>query len=508
MDSSPTPTPTHFNPPVSASTLLSRLRRAQTDPSTNLPLPRLRTGVGDIDSYLLAGGIQRGCVVGVSSGYGGSRREGYARPGDAEGDTGRLITLHILAKSLLERPHSHASIIDSTGSFPLVLLAGVVRWCVERGVGSGSGVGGEGGGGGAGGEGGRRKGEGEGGKRGVEEKVNAVLERVAVTRVFDIEGLWEVLGEVDGGATRGADRRDEAKEASMGEGGKAENRGVDEEGGGGDEQPMEVLPTAAGMREIMDSEEEDDDDDLATQRPPNPVPQNPQKKPSLNTNNHKPLAPGTHPTTEIILLDNLTTLTTTLFSHTSPPLAHRLLSQLSRTLTTISRSSSITIFLLNTLVRKSTKTAGNQEQQRKKEQDKQHSVFAGMTATPSWGGVFDGFVDLHLMCFAVPWGREDAEGVFGVEHQDGEDGDGEDGEYDGRAKREGMGRQEERGKGGDIKFANVIEVLKDECPQLERWEGVSGGERPRRGVDREKRWASFGVVVGVGLVDEVFGGVE
>ncbi|OBT90146.1 hypothetical protein VE02_00944 [Pseudogymnoascus sp. 03VT05] len=515
MPPSPTPTPTNFHPPVSASTLLSRLRRTQTDPSTNLPLPRLRTGVADIDSYLLAGGIQRGCVVGVSSGYGGSRREGYTRPGDAEGDTGRLITLHILARSLLERPHSHVSIIDSTGSFPLVVLAGVVRWCVERGVGSGSDVGG---GGGAGGEGGGAGGVGgqggKGGKMGVEEKVNAVLERVGVTRVFDIEGLWEVLGEVGGGAGVG-----NANAASVGEEGDAvagDGEG-EKEGGGGDGPPEEVLKSA-GTREIMDSEDDDDDDnDLATQRIPNPVPQNPHKKPSLDTNtnthHHKPAAPAapfTHPTTEIILLDNLTTLTTTLFSHTSPPLAHRLLSQLSLTLSTLAHSSSVTIFLLNTLVRKSTKTAaGNQEQQRKKEQDKQRSVFAGMTATPSWGGVFDGFVELHLMCFALPGGREDAEGVFGVEHQDGQDGqDGEDedGEDDEGAKGEGVGRPEGRGKEGDIRFANVIEVLKDECPQLERWEGVSGGGRPRRGLDREKRWASFGVVGGVGLVDEVFGG--
>ncbi|OBT42333.1 hypothetical protein VE00_06502 [Pseudogymnoascus sp. WSF 3629] len=486
--SSSSSTPPNFHPPVSASTLLSRLRRAQTDPSTNLPLPRLRTGVGDIDSYLLAGGVQRGCVVGVSSGYGGSRREGYTRPGDAEGDTGRLLTLHILTKSLLERPHSHASVIDATGSFPLVLLAGVVRWCVERGVGSGAGEGG---------------GRGVKGGRGVEEKVNAVLERVGVTRVFDIEGLWEVLGEVGGGGVG------DTKASSVGEEGgtDAEDRemGDEKEWEGGGRLPREALPSAAAMREIMDSDDDDDDDDLSTQRLPNPPPQNPQAKPSLNTNTHHhkppaPAAPATHPTTEIILIDNLTTLINTLFSHTSTPLAHRLLSQLSRTLTTLSHSSSVTIFLLNTLVRKSTKSASNSEQQRKKEQEKQHSVFGGMTATPSLGVVFDGFVDLHLMCFALPRGREDAEGVYGVElpDDDGESQGDEGGEEDGR------GRQE--GKGGDIRFANVIEVLKDECPKLERWEGVSGGERPGRGVDREKRWASFGVVGGVGLVDEVFEG--
>ncbi|ELR07974.1 hypothetical protein GMDG_02833 [Pseudogymnoascus destructans 20631-21] len=259
---------------------------------------------------------------------------------------------------------------------------------------------------------------------------------------------------------------------------------------------------SAGTREIMDSDadDDDDDDDLATHHPPTPVPQNPQKKPSLNTptNHHTtptPFAPVTPPTTEIILLDNLTTLITTLFSRTSTPLAHRLLSQLSLTLSTLARSSSVTIFLLNTLVRKSAKTAGNPEQQRKKEQQKQHSVFAGMTATPSLGVVFDGFVELHLVCFALPRGREDAEGVYGVELPDDEDGTG--------AEERGDNRQRGSAEGG-IRFANVIEVLKDDCPQLERWEGVSGGKRPRKKGDRENRWASFGVVGGVGLVEEVF----
>ncbi|KFZ05263.1 hypothetical protein V501_08510 [Pseudogymnoascus sp. VKM F-4519 (FW-2642)] len=491
MSSSSSSSPQHFHPPVSASTLLSRLRKSQIDPGTGLKLSRLRTGVRDVDEYLLAGGVQRGCVVGVSSGYGGERRGGYMRPGDAEGDTGRLVAMHILARSLLERPHSHASIIDSTGSFPLALFAGVVRWCVERGGGSG--------GGGAGGAGG--KGEGGKGKVGVEEKVNAVLERVGVTRVFDIEGLWEVLGEVGGGATGGGEEGNGEEGVSMEERGRtAEDRGLqdEKEGGRGDGLPEEEVPSAAGVREIMDSDD-DEDDDLATQLPPNPAPQTSTKD---STRNQKPSAPSkTHPTTEIILLDNLTTLITTLFSRTSTPLAHRLLAQLSLTLTTLARSSGVTIFLLNTMVRKSAKTAaGNPEQQRKKEQEKQHSVFAGMTATPSLGMVFDGFVDLHLMCFALPRGTEDAEGVFGVEQPDDEGVEPPDDET---GADEGGGNRQRGGGEGNIRFANVIEVLKDECPQLERWEGVSGG-RPSRGVDREKRWAAFGVIGGVGLVDEVF----
>lgn len=479
-----------FHPPVPASTILSQLRKTQTDPSTGLKLPRLRTGVGDIDDYLLFGGVQRGCVVGVSSGYVVSGREGgrgYASGGDAEGDTGRLSTLHVLARTLLERPHAQASVIDATGSFPLVLLAGVVRWCVERGVGVGT----------AGGGGG-----------GVEERVNGVLERVGITRVFDVEGLWEVLGEV-GGGNRGAEGGGEAKGVEMDEkGGTAEDRGLDEEGGMHDGPPEEVLPSA-GTPEIMDSEEDDDDDDdLDTNRPAKPEPQPPTKEPSLNTRSHKASALAipsrTHLITEIVVVDNLTTLITTLFAHTSPPAAHALLAQLALTLTTLTHSSSLTVFLLNTLVKKSTK-AKNANPERRRQ--RQHSVFAAMTATPSLGMVFDNFVDLHLMCHSLPARAGDAEGVYGVERRDNEDGDGGSGE-DAGTGAEGKGdRQRERGgEVGDIRFANVVEVLKDECPQLERWEGVSCEERPGRVVNREQRWATFRVTQGVGLEDDEFGG--
>ncbi|KFY82973.1 hypothetical protein V498_08366, partial [Pseudogymnoascus sp. VKM F-4517 (FW-2822)] len=133
-------TPIRFHPPISASTLLSQLRRTQADPSTDLKLGRLSTGVEDIDSHLLGGGIQRGCIVGVSSGYGGGGERRCASPGDeADGDTGRLIALHVIARTLLERPDAGASVIDAMGSFPLALFAGVIRWHAERGVGLGAG---------------------------------------------------------------------------------------------------------------------------------------------------------------------------------------------------------------------------------------------------------------------------------------------------------------------------------------------------------------------------------
>ncbi|KFY88220.1 hypothetical protein V500_06502 [Pseudogymnoascus sp. VKM F-4518 (FW-2643)] len=137
-----------------------------------------------------------------------------------------------------------------------------------------------------------------------------------------------------------------------------------------------------------------------------------------------------------------------------------------------------------------------------RERQRQHSVFGAMTASPSLGMVFDNFVGLHLMCHALPKRVGDTEGVYGVERRDGDVGSGED---DGTAV-EGRENRHPGGVGGeDIRFANVVEVLKDECPQLERWEGVSGEERPGRVVNREQRWATFRVARGVGLEDDEFG---
>ncbi|KFY66881.1 hypothetical protein V497_00664 [Pseudogymnoascus sp. VKM F-4516 (FW-969)] len=252
----------------------------------------------------------------------------------------------------------------------------------------------------------------------------------------------------------------------------------------------------------MDSED-DDDDDLNTQRPSKSPPQPPTKPPASKATT--PTKPTAHQTTEILLVDNLTTLITTLFALTSPSAAHALLSQLSRTLATLTRSSSLTVFLLNTLVVKPPKfRQGMEGQQPEQQREKRGSVFRGMKATPSLGMVFENFVDLHLLAHRLPRGVGDAEGVYGVELA----GTGEEGKEDGGGSPRGGegrgGRNIGGGNGESIRFANVVEVLKDECPNLERWEGVGGEERPGRWVGREKRWAVFKIVEGVGLEDDEF----
>lgn len=149
---------------------------------------RVRTECTEVDE-LLGGGLERGILVGIS----------------AEGNERRLISLHLLASILVSHLRSPASIspkiisraiiIDTTGSFPLALLAKVLKARLAAANAKTA-----------------RAGNQTGNFEEVEidikntddvdADVQKCLEMVAISRVFDIEGLWEVLGEV------GRDSRD------------------------------------------------------------------------------------------------------------------------------------------------------------------------------------------------------------------------------------------------------------------------------------------------------------
>jgi hypothetical protein len=451
--------PLPFRPPVPASTILSQLLALQTSPSRHPVSSKLTTGLAEIDSHVLRGGIPRGCVVGISSGVGAADAEEAVF---LEGlSAGRLVALHLLVRSLLERPGSRAAIVDSTGGFPLRVLARVVRWQVER-RGRGLDVG-----------------EGEGG---VEERVNGVLERVSITRVFDVEGLWEVLGELRSGTEQtGATTEPEDVVQTSGK----DVRPLPSSDASKDIFGNERDERRAGnmIVEIMDSEEEDDDDDLSS-----PISAGRQiSSPKLSSRPHEksdarssnPPSSREPPTTEIILIDTLTSLITTLFANTERSNAHTILASLSHVLTSLTRSSNLAVFLLNTLTsRPSYKVSSTQ--------GRQTSIFAGVTSTPSLGIIFDNFVDLHLICHSLPATAEDAEKFYDVRTQGSEDGE--------RAENAMAGQ-----KSDDVRFANVIEVLRDEAPGPDRWIGVQDGEKPRKLTSREQMWAAFGITDTVGL---------
>lgn len=172
------------------------------------------------ESVLLGGGLERGCVVGVSAEEGGAD------------DIGLVMGLQTIARLLLlggfggreetkgRRPR--AMIITTMGMGAVVRL---LREVLEPQIADMRR------------EGGRGEAETDG-----KEVLKEVLERIAISRVFDVPGLWEVFGELEhlppsqelgeetaAGSQRG--RRNASQEEALGCGGRASSLDVAPDGG-------------------------------------------------------------------------------------------------------------------------------------------------------------------------------------------------------------------------------------------------------------------------------------
>ncbi|CAJ2504249.1 Uu.00g116430.m01.CDS01 [Anthostomella pinea] len=205
----------HYFPlePVSGATLLG-LEVARREGLARKG--RLKMGCGEVDEAALMGGLERGGVVGVSA---------------EEGDFGMLLGLQTIAHSLVfpappttnsnENPSSDSkttppprpraaiiTILPATTILPT--LRDVIKAQVQIKLGPASpGV--------------------------VDAEVRRCLELISLSRVFDIEGLWQVLGELE----------DQAQ--------AADTAAVPDDGG-----EEEEIPTAA-QRQLEDDEEEADE---------------------------------------------------------------------------------------------------------------------------------------------------------------------------------------------------------------------------------------------------------
>ncbi|KAF5873277.1 putative fasciclin domain family protein [Botrytis fragariae] len=448
--------------PITADQLLDLEERQRTlfNEKDNGPA-RIKTGCQEIDEYVLCaakdqsnGGFERGIVVGLS-----------AADGD-ESIGSRVISLNLIASVLLQhidlvnviqKSQSESGnttkpkvvVIDTTGSFNLPLLVKILRSRLLK----------------------RRYemrskdditmnlNDGQNTDESVEidtqKEVNALLELVAISRVFDIEGLWEVLSEL--GQPNDLSRND-----------------------GGDQEIPITIPSRTSNPvegkaeqlhkipdEICDSEEEDIE---LTPPPPPPV------KPTA------PLPSSTETTPEILIIDSMHHLISHLFTHSEKVSAHNLLSLLSRTLHTLTHTQNILTILHNTTI--STKSNfTTQQPSRQPPPPNLHphppppptiqSIFTSTAQKPSLGRIFDDFLNLHIMISKLPKKREDAE-IFYCR--------------DGTTSHFGN---------EDVACSFVFEVLRDECPVL-------GGDRKlgRRFGDREQRWGFLRWGMGMG------GGVE
>ncbi|TGO62050.1 hypothetical protein BOTNAR_0119g00140 [Botryotinia narcissicola] len=434
------PAPAH---PITADQLLEleERQRALFNEKGSGPA-RIRTGCQEIDNYVLCagkgrldGGFERGIVVGLSAADG------------EESTSSRVISLNLIASVLLRhidlvnviqnfqsestnRSKPKVVVIDTTGSFNLPLLVKILRTRLLK----------------------RRyemrsrnditinlnNGQNTDESTGIDiqKEVNALLELVAISRVFDIEGLWEVLSELE--------RPDDL----------FRNNGDDQEMPAtilsrtskhvaGKIEPLHKIPD-----EICDSEDED-----IELTPPPPV------EPPVLT----PIPSSTETSPEILIIDSMHHLITHLFTHSEKVSAHNLLSLLSHALHTLTRTQNMLTILHNTTTStKPTFANRNSSRQPPPPPPTIQSIFTFPAQKPSLGRIFDDFLNLHIMISKIPKKRGDAETLYARDENTSHVGS------------------------EDVAYSFVFEVLRDECPVL-------GGERKvgRRFGDREQRWGVF-----------------
>jgi hypothetical protein len=252
--------------------------------------------------------------------------------------------------------------------------------------------------------------DGEGGD--ARAKVRGHLERVMLSCVFDMEGLWEVVSGLD-------------------------------------------APPSPSEKEIKDSQDEDDedeDDGVTSKQGP-----------------------------DVIVITHFGLLMTALFTHRSKPSAHETARLLASHLRHLARSlpSAPLILLLNSTA--SADTAARKDATAKPLDPTLRSVFnppplpgygppnhhpgqdLSRRNKPTFGLIFSGFLDLHLLCTKVP--RTDADVDAG------------------------------EGGGETVEYATVVEVLLDE---LGVWPGSKPGETGNTHIGqkrrfREQRWGAVSV---------------
>jgi hypothetical protein len=291
----------------------------------------------------------------------------------------------------------------------------------------------------------------------VDKDVQLCLEMVAISRVFDTEGLWEVLGEV------GRDNISNDDSSIL-------PSSLDPETN--DRSPQR--PT-----EILDSEEELTPEEI--------TPTTPRNQDSSSG-------------TEIIIIDNITHIITEFLARKEKSEAHGLLTLLSITLHTMTHTSNILTILHNgTVPSKSTSTStsnytypttttSRNQYPRHPQIPNPTSIFLSNPTKPALGQIFMQFPELHLFLSKLPKSREDAEVLYGQDE-------------------DSLTSYQK-----EVRYCFVVEVLKDETPNLgvqnNKETGKGKGKETDRGKEkgekfgwREQRWTAVEIAAdGVGFV--------
>lgn len=410
----------HFSlEPISAAVLADRgvVRRDGVK-----SLGKCRTGCADLDNYMLLGGLERGCVVGISA---------------EEEDIGVQLGLQTLGHSLCDDAVKKCLVITPR---PPATILGALRdgfraELVGRKVPATE----------------------------LNARVRTCLDRVMLSCVFDLDGLWEVLADLDKATSSESSPARAADNPTPQEKEKEEKEM--------DKEPPPVL-------EIQDSEDEgfssaEETEELPTRASPKQQPE--QSLPDM------------------IVVTHFSSIMTSLFTHREKSAAHAALQLLASHLHYLSRNlpTSPLILLLNSTTTPDTAPSkphspvryGSPQRGVSKAMDQTlRSIFhpppppsgygyptaAAAASTmrrvkPSFGLVFSQLLDLHMLVTRVPRGKDDAESMAA----------------------EG---------GGQV--VQVVEVLLDD---MGVWEGRRGTRK-----NREQRWGAV-VVDDNGRVRDAFG---
>ncbi|KAK7422335.1 hypothetical protein QQZ08_009557 [Neonectria magnoliae] len=368
--------------PLSASVLADKEAKRR-DAAT--ALGACRTGCSDLDDYVLLGGFERGSVIGLSA---------------EDEEMGVKLGLQTLAHSLCREGSVVRGLVITPK--PASAVLGGLRDAVRAEL--------------------KANGAAE---ADVAARTRAGLERVMLSCVFDLDGLWEVLADLD-------------RPTVSGMGGEKEKEEEEE----GEEEHSNVV----AVDEIADSQDEDEDDyDEPLLLDPQPSPR------TTNTN--------TNTLPDIIVVTHFSSLLTSLFTHREKSAAHSTLQLLGAHLRDLTRNlpTSPLVLLLNST--SSSSTSAQSADKKAPLDPTLRSIFnppppPGYAAVaharrskPSFGLVFAQLLDVHLLCTRLPRARDDAEAAV---------------------------------RGGGVRTAVVVEVLLDE---MGLWEGCKGARR-----DREQRW--------------------
>lgn len=261
---------------------------------------------------------------------------------------------------------------------------------------------------------------------------------VAISRVFDVEGLWEVLGEV--GHEQILLSNEKGNPVFEGSSPPWATQNLSPE------KPPQVL---------------DSEDDEEVEISPIKAP----RKEKATENEDEGM--------EMVIVDNMTQIINELFGRREKNEAHALLASLSRTIHTLSHSQNTLTILHNTTT---SSPYTNTYAQSKHTLSTMKSVFEANPVKPSLGVIFSQFVELHVLISKIPKGKRDAEILYGQD-DDIQDNVG-------------------------ISFCYVAEILKDETtnPTLPLSLNLSTTTSPSRkrlhsfGA-REQKWTALDLIL-------------